>query len=82
MGQPVPPQLGSGRLREDGRRHLAVALTRTDPSKHAALYEFSSLEEANAAIQSPGKEFDATWGERAKRTRDVVEVVQQLPISN
>ena len=54
--------------------------SRTDPSKHTAFYEFPSLEAANAAIQSPGKEFDAAWGSRATRTRDIVEVVQRLPI--
>ena len=54
--------------------------SRTDPSKHTAFYEFPSFEAANAAIQSPGKEFDAAWGSRATRTRDIVEVVQRLPI--
>ncbi len=61
--------------------------SRTDPSKHTAFYEFPSLEAANATIQSPGiKEliaiFDAAWGSRVTRTRDIVEVVQRLPISN
>ena len=61
--------------------------SRTDPSKHTAFYEFPSLEAANAAIQSPGiKEliaiFDAAWGSRVTRTRDIVEVVQRLPNSN
>lgn len=53
--------------------------SRTDPSKHTAFYEFSSLEAANAAIQSAGNEFDTKWGGRASRTRDIVEVVQRLP---
>ena len=59
--------------------------SRTDPSKHTAFYEFPSLEAANAAIQSPGKDypiFDAAWGSRVTRTRDIVEVVQRLPNSN
>ena len=56
--------------------------SRTDPSKHTAFYEFPSLEAAYAAIQSPGNEFDAAWGSRVTRTRDIVEVVQRLPISN
>ncbi|WP_104663319.1 hypothetical protein [Ensifer adhaerens] len=55
------------------------AWSRTDPSKHTAFYEFYSLAAANAANQSPGTEFDATWRGRATRTRDVVEVVQRLP---
>ena len=60
--------------------------SRTDPSEHTAFYEFPSLEAANAAVQSPGiKEliatFDAAWGTRVRRTRDVVEVVQRLPNS-
>src|SRR6478672_651850 len=59
----------------------------TDPSKHTAFYEFPNLEAANAAIQSPGiKEliriFDAAWGSRVTRTRDIVEIVQRLPNSN
>jgi hypothetical protein len=53
--------------------------SRTDPSKHTAFYEFSSLEAAKAAIQSPGNEFDTKWVGRATRTRDIVEVVQRLP---
>lgn len=61
--------------------------SRTDPSKHTAFYEFPSLEAANAAIQSPGIKkligiFDAAWGSRITRTRDIAEVVQRLPISN
>jgi hypothetical protein len=61
--------------------------SRTDPSKHTAYYEFPSWEAANAAIQSPGIQeliaiFDAAWGSRVTRTRDVVEVVQRLPISD
>ncbi|RDJ16011.1 hypothetical protein [Rhizobium grahamii] len=72
-------------------RHLPEALrvfgalrawrtwSRTDPSKHTAFYEFSSLEAANVAIQSSGNEFDAKWGGRATRTRDIVEVAQRLP---
>ncbi|HEV7317303.1 MAG TPA: hypothetical protein VGO04_01665 [Ensifer sp.] len=56
--------------------------SRTVPSKHTAFYEFSSLAAANAAMQSPGTEFDATWHGRATRTRDVVEVVQRLQNSD
>jgi len=74
-------------LREFGALRAWRTWSRTDPSKHTAFYEFHSLEAANAAIQSPGiKEliaiFDAAWGSRVTRTRDIVEVVQRLPNSN
>ncbi|HKP26522.1 MAG TPA: hypothetical protein VJV39_21820 [Dongiaceae bacterium] len=62
------------------------AWSRTDPSKHTAFYEFPSLAAANAVIRSPGireliAAFDAAWGSRVTRTRDIVEVVQRLPVS-
>jgi len=41
---------------------------RTDPSKHTAFDEFPSLGAANAAIQSPGKEFEP-HGARAPHAR-------------
>lgn len=69
-------------LRAFGALQAWRTWSRTDPSKHTAFYEFPSLEAANACIQSPGNEFDAMWGRRATRTRDVVEVVQRLAISN
>jgi hypothetical protein len=60
--------------------------SRTDPSKHTAFYEFPSVEAVNIAIESRNKElsaiFDAAWGSRTSRTRDIVEVVQRLPNSN
>jgi len=48
-------------VRVFGARGAWRAWSRTDPSKHTAFYEFDSLEAANAAIQSPGTEFDAAW---------------------
>ena len=60
--------------------------SRTDPAKHTAFYEFPSLEAAKAAIESKTKElipiFDAAWGTRVSRIRDIVEVVQRLTNSN
>ena len=56
--------------------------SQTNPSRHTAFYEFSSLEAANVASQSSGQEFEATWGPRATRTRDVVEVVQRVHVAD
>jgi len=69
-------------VRAFGALHAWRAWSRTNPSKHTAFYEFSSLEAANAAMRSPGQEFDVTWGSRATRTRDVLEVVQRAPVSD
>lgn len=69
-------------LRVFGALRAWRAWSRTNPSKHVAFYEFPSLEAANAAVQSPGTEFDDLWRGRATRTRDIVEVVQQLQNSD
>jgi len=73
-------------MRVFGATRAWRAWSRTDPSQHTAFYEFQSLEAANAAVESPGIReliaiFDAAWGSRVARTRDVVEVVQRLPNS-
>jgi len=73
-------------LRVFGATNAWRTWSRTDPAKHTAFYEFPSLAAANAAIQSPGIKgliaaFDAAWGSCVTRTRDIVEVVQRLPIS-
>ena len=71
-------------LRVFGALRAWRSWSRIDPSKHAAFYEFPSLAAAKAVNQSAGiKEliaiFDAAWGSRVTRTRDIVEVVQRLP---
>lgn len=71
-------------LRVFGATKAWRAWSVTDPSKHTAFYEFPSLEAVNATVQSPGIRemiavFDAAWGSRVTRTRDVVALAQRLP---
>ena len=69
------------------REFSAVSASRgwsdVDPSVHLAFYEFATLEEARALASSPTiagfiKEFDRVWGERVVRSREVVEIIQQI----
>ena len=58
---------------------------RTNPSIHVAYYEFETAALALAVPQSADikpliAEFDAAWGGRVTRTREIEEVVQRLPI--
>ncbi len=57
------------------------AWSRTDPSVHYAYYLFPDVAAAEALSTSPtiGKliaEFDARWGTRVTRTREIIEVVE------
>jgi hypothetical protein len=50
---------------------------------HLAFYEFPTLQAANAiadskAIKALIEEFDLTWEGRVTRTRDVVEIIQNI----
>jgi hypothetical protein len=59
------------------------AWSRTNPLVHIALYEFASVEEAEAILDSEAlaaqiAEFDRVWGTGITRTREVVEVVEEL----
>ncbi|MDG2076968.1 MAG: hypothetical protein P8J24_10455 [Arenicellales bacterium] len=50
---------------------------------HLAFYEFPTLQAANAiadsnAIKALIEEFDSTWEGRVTRTRDVVEIIQNI----
>jgi len=50
---------------------------------HFAFYEFPTLQAANAiadsrAIKALIEEFDLTWKDRVTRTRDVVEIIQNV----
>jgi len=53
--------------------------SRTDPSVHYAYYQFSDLAAAEALTGSPAingliAEFDARWGTRVTRTREIISV--------
>jgi len=55
------------------------AWSRTDPSVHYAYYQFADAAAAEAIGSSPAirtlvAEFDARWGKRVTRTREVIEV--------
>lgn len=56
--------------------------SRTNPLVHIALYEFATLEEAEAILDSEAlaglmSEFDRAWGKRVTRTREVVELAEE-----
>jgi hypothetical protein len=55
------------------------AWSRTDPSMHYAFYQFADVAAAEAVGTSPAirtliAEFDARWGTRVTRTREIIEV--------
>jgi hypothetical protein len=55
------------------------AWSHTDPSVHYAYYQFADVAAAEAVGTSPAirtliAEFDARWGTRVTRTREVIEV--------
>ena len=57
--------------------------SRTDPSVHFAFYQFADLAAAEAVGSSPAirtliAEFDARWGTRVARTREVIEVADEI----
>ena len=57
--------------------------SRTNPLVHIALYEFTSVEEAedildSAVLAAQIAEFDRVWGTGITRTREVVEVAEEL----
>jgi hypothetical protein len=57
--------------------------SRTNPLVHIALYEFPSVEEAesildSAALAAQIAEFDRVWGTGVTRTREIVEVAEEL----
>jgi hypothetical protein len=56
--------------------------SRSDPAVHYAFYEFADVEQAQALIGSKKvkplvADFDRVWGDRVKRTREVLEIVQE-----
>jgi hypothetical protein len=53
--------------------------SRTDPSVHFAFYQFPDAAAAEAITRSPAistliAEFDARWGTRVARSREIIEV--------
>jgi hypothetical protein len=57
--------------------------SRTDPSVHLAFYQFADLAAAEAIGSSPAiraliAEFDARWGTRVTRTREIIEVADEI----
>jgi hypothetical protein len=66
-------------LKAFNAQHAWRAWSRTDPSVHYAFYQFSDVAAADAVGTSPAiraliAEFDARWGTRVTRTREVIEV--------
>ena len=60
--------------------------SRTNPLVHFAVYEFSSAEEAEAALDSEAfvelvAEFDRVWGSRVSRTREIFETAGECSAS-
>ena len=60
--------------------------SRTNPLVHFAVYEFSTTEEAEAALDSAAfvalvAEFDRVWGTRATRTREIFETAGEIATS-
>jgi hypothetical protein len=59
------------------------AWSRTNPLVHLALYEFPTVDEAedildSEALAAQTAEFDRVWGTGITRTREVVEVAEEL----
>jgi hypothetical protein len=55
--------------------------SRTDPSVHFAFYQFADVAAVEAVNSSPAiralvAEFDARWGPRVTRTREIIEVAE------
>ncbi len=67
------------RSRRSTRSSAWRAWSRTDPAVHYAFYQFADVAAAEAVGTSPAiraliAEFDARWGTRVTRTREVIEV--------
>lgn len=73
-------------LREFKAQRGWRAWSKTNPLVHIALYEFPSVEEAedildSAALAAQIAEFDRVWGAGIARTREIVEVAEELSAS-
>lgn len=67
-----------------GARRAWRCWSRIDPSVHIAFYEFPDTARAEAALASPElralvAEFDRVWDTRVTRTRELLEVVGEIP---
>ena len=70
-------------LRAFAARRAWRCWSRSEPAVHVAFYEFDSVEQAQAAtasdkIQPLVADFDRVWGDRVRRRRAILEVVQEL----
>ena len=70
-------------LRAFDARRAWRCWSRADAAVHVAVYEFDSLEAAEAAtaadkIQPLVEDFDRVWGDRVKRRREILEVAQEI----
>lgn len=66
-----------------GARRSWRGWSEVDPAVHIACYEFDDVSVArgladSSAMQGLIAEFDRTWGARAVRTREIVEIAQQI----
>jgi hypothetical protein len=57
--------------------------SKTDPSLHFASYQFADVAAVEAINNSPAirtliAEFDKRWGTRVTRTREIIEVADEL----
>ena len=57
--------------------------SRTDPSAHLAFYQFADVAAVERINDSPAirgliAEFDARWGTRVTRTREIIEVADEI----
>jgi hypothetical protein len=57
--------------------------SRTDPSVHSAFYRFTDVAAVEVINESPAirtliAEFDARWGARVTRTREIIEVADEI----
>lgn len=60
--------------------------SRTDPSVHYAYYQFPDVAAAEALTGSPAinaliAEFDARWGTRVTRTREIIGIADEMTAS-
>jgi hypothetical protein len=70
-------------LRAFAARSAWRGWSRNDPAVHCAFYRFDSVAAANAAtsgetINALVREFDRCWGARVTRTREILDVADEL----
>ena len=70
-------------LRDFAAQGAWRAWSKTDPAVHCAYYRFASVAAAEAAtsgeaIKALVAEFDRCWGSRVTRTREILDVTDEL----